>query len=84
MRRFWLWITLESLLFVSVLWTFALCVGCTARYFTYRAPQPATPLDCKDLEQIHVPPGCSMEKIPDGIKVTCDKRVTVHPCEKAQ
>jgi len=83
MRRFLLWTAMEFLLLLSLIWILAILGGCSTKYFTYRAPhkEPA-PLDCQDVENIHIPPGCFMEKIPGGIKVACPGRRTMtYKCE---
>jgi len=48
------------LLLLSLLWIFALLGGCSAKYFIYRVPhKEPVPLDCQDVENIHIPPGSS-------------------------
>ena len=83
MRRFLLWIAMEFLLLLSLLWISVLLGGCSAKYFTYRVPhKEPVPLDCQDVKNIHIPPGCFMKNIPDGIEVACPgHRNMTYKCE---
>lgn len=82
MRRFLVQTAWELLLLISLFWVICLLSGCRAKYFVYRAPhhEPAS-LECGDIDQIHVPPGCSMEKLPNGIRVICPTSTTIYKCD---
>jgi len=78
MRRFLLWIAMEFLLLLSLLWISVLLGGCSAKYFTYRVPhKEPVPLDCQDVKNIHIPPGCFMKNIPDGVAICLCGRTDV-------
>lgn len=76
MRKLLVQAAWELLLLISLFWVFSL-FGCHANVHKRLTP----PLQCSGPEQLYIPPGCYMQKIPNGIKVTCEKNVTIYRCE---